>query len=94
MGDILKEWLGSTVERELGIALELWGRNNSFDSDADKYDDDGTTLRIKLFKGHPVQIIKVFPSSLPATYLVSNQKRSPACKSPWSYHSPSLGFYD
>lgn len=62
MGDILKEWLGSTVERELGIALELWERTSSFASDADKYDDDGTTFRIKLSKGYPVQITKVCPS--------------------------------
>ena len=64
MGDILKEWLGSTVERELSIALELWKRTSSFGSDADKYDDDGTTLRIKLSTGHPVQITKVCPSPL------------------------------
>lgn len=62
MGDILKEWLGSTVERELGIALELWERTSSLASDADRYDDDGTTFRIKLSKGYPVQITKVCPS--------------------------------
>lgn len=71
MGDILKEWLGSTVERELGIALELWERTSSFGSDADKYDDDGTTFRIKLSKGHPVQITKVCPFPLLATYSAS-----------------------
>lgn len=71
MGDILKEWLGSTVVRELRIALELWERTFSFGSDADKYDDDGTTFRIKLSKGHPVQITKVCPLPFLATYSAS-----------------------
>lgn len=77
MGDILKEWLGSTVERELGIALELWERTSSFGSDADKYDDDGTTLRIKLSKGHPVQITKVCPSPPLATDPVTLTRSAP-----------------
>lgn len=77
MGDILKEWLCSTIERELGIALELWERTSSFGSDADKYDDDGTTLRIKLSKGHPVQITKVCPFPLLATYPVSLTRSAP-----------------
>lgn len=64
MGDVLKEWLGSTVERELRIALELWERTSSFTTGPDKYDDDGTTLRIKFSTGHPVQITKVCPSLL------------------------------
>lgn len=68
MGDILKEWLGSTVERELGTALELWERTFSFASDADKYDNDGITFKIKLSKGYPVQITKVWPIPLLATY--------------------------
>lgn len=67
MGDILNEWLGSTVERELRIALELWERTSSLGGDADKYEDDGTTLRIKLSKGSPVQITKVCPSPLVAS---------------------------
>lgn len=67
MGGILKEWLGSTVERELRIALDLWERTSSFVSDAGKYDDDGTTLRIKLSKGHPVQVTKVCPYPLVAS---------------------------
>lgn len=71
MGDILKEWLGSTVERELGVALELWERTFSFGSDADKYDNDDTTFRIKLSKGHPVQITKVCHFPLLATYSTS-----------------------
>lgn len=77
MGDILKEWLGSMIERELEIALELLERTPPFGSDTEKYDDDGTTLRIKLSKGHPVQITKVCPSPLLATYRVTLIRSAP-----------------
>ncbi len=60
--DLLKEWLGSTVERELKAALD-WTQCTPRVRGNDKYDDDGTSLRIKPSKSHSsfaVQFVEVW----------------------------------
>ena len=70
--DLLREWIGKTIEQELGQALQ-WR-----DDDANRslttgkvgdlvIEDDGSNLRVKSPKPRIVQIIKVtmFPIIIP-----------------------------
>ena len=62
--ELLKDWLGPTVERELGEVLE-WKGNGPNRSQSDReirdptFEDDGSNLRVKPLKFEVVQIIKV-----------------------------------
>lgn len=63
--DLLKEWLGSTVARELNAALQ-WRERTPTQvrlSDNGQYEDDGSNLRAKSSKPGVVQIMKVGHSS-------------------------------
>lgn len=63
--DILNEWMGKTIEQELGEVLE-W-RNKSDENRSQvtgtvrdlTFDDDGSNLRIRSARPRIVQIIKV-----------------------------------
>lgn len=65
MMDVLKDWLGSTVARELNAAVQ-WRERTPTDirlSDNGQYEDDGSNLRAKSSKAGVVQITKVGHSS-------------------------------
>ena len=63
--DLLKDWLGPTIERELGEVLE-WRDNESNRHQsigkvgAITFEDDGSNLRVKSTKREVVQISKVW----------------------------------
>ena len=60
MGDILGEWLNSTILREISDGLQ-WLESGSLDS-ANKnshFEDDGNTLKAKISKPGNVQVTKV-----------------------------------
>lgn len=63
--DLLREWLGPTVEQQLGEVLEWRSKSEANRSQlAGKighitFDDDGSNLRIRSAKKPVVQIIKV-----------------------------------
>ena len=65
MSDILRPWLGLTIEQELGLVVEDWSQkapNNCQGSGQVvdlSYEDDGTNLRIKSPRPRVVQIAKV-----------------------------------
>ena len=76
MSDLLHEWIGRTVERELGEGLR-WRENNANRSLSKgvigdlAIEDDGSNLRLKSSKPRIVQIIKVgkiIPSHMPLIY--------------------------
>lgn len=70
--DLLKDWLGTTIEEELGKVLR-WkqtkadGVNSPGQSENLPYRDDGSNLRVTSSKTGVVQIIKV-PSISDALY--------------------------
>lgn len=63
MGDILGEWLKSTILRELSDGLQ-WLGSNSVDSAIvnSHFEDDGRILKAKISKPGNVQIEKVLRS--------------------------------
>lgn len=60
MGDILGEWLNSTILREISDGLQ-WLESGSIDSANKKrhFEDDGNTLKAKISKPGNVQVTKV-----------------------------------
>lgn len=61
MGDLLKDWVQSTVKHELKDGLE-WLRHKNIKSvinDSSRFEDDGSNLRIKVTRNGVVQIVKV-----------------------------------
>ena len=67
MAAYLYEWLGKTIEKELGGVLEQRAKSEFNPSvvrgrvDNITFEDDGSDLRIKSAKPQVVQIIKVRP---------------------------------
>lgn len=63
--ELLHEWLGPTVEQELGEVLEWRGKSEVNRSQLTgqigdlTFDDDGSNLRIRSAKKQVVQLIKV-----------------------------------
>lgn len=60
MGDILGEWLNSTILREISDGLQ-WLESraiNSVTKDS-HFEDDGETLKAKISKPGNVQVLKV-----------------------------------
>ncbi len=63
--DLLREWLGPTIEQELGEVLRWQGMSEANRSQLTGqvgdllFDDDGSNLRIRSAKKQVVQIIKV-----------------------------------
>ena len=71
MSALLDEWIGKTVEQELGEALR-WRQDTANSINVGRVgdlaiEDDGSNLRLKSLKPRVVQIIKVAVS----TYLTS-----------------------
>lgn len=60
MGDILGEWLKSTILREISDGLQ-WLESTSIDSATKKshFEDDGSILKAKISKPGNVQVTKV-----------------------------------
>ena len=65
MSDLLHEWLGECIEREVGAVLEWRSENERNRSDQSgkvgdlEYQDDGSNLRVKSAKPQVVQMAKV-----------------------------------
>ena len=65
MSDLLHEWLGECVEREVGAVLEWRSLNDVNRSNQNgkvrdlEYQDDGSNLRVKSPKPRVVQMAKV-----------------------------------
>lgn len=56
--DIMAGWLSRTIQRDLSEAMEL-ASGQKANSMQDKYEDDGSNLRVRASKPGVVQIIKV-----------------------------------
>lgn len=72
--DLLKEWLGSTVARELSGAVQ-WRERTPTDirlSDNGQYEDDGSNLRAKSSKPGVVQIMKLVTNEEPIEAWISD----------------------
>lgn len=57
--DIMTGWLSSMIQSDLGEVMDLASGGRKADSLQDKYEDDGSNLRVRASKPGVVQIIKV-----------------------------------